>query len=80
MNSACLHHCIATLGHFMAQTIDINVSLTAVGLMWNLADFTRGHRNRLNKEAAAAAPTDDDAAAAPVRRIYISFFLLTHSA
>jgi hypothetical protein len=40
----CLRQCIATLGSFGMQSEDLNISLTAVGLLWNLSDFIQTRR------------------------------------
>lgn len=45
----CLRQCIATLGAFGMQNEDINISLTAVGLLWNLSDFIQTKRLDLVK-------------------------------
>ncbi|CEP19238.1 hypothetical protein [Parasitella parasitica] len=48
----CLRQCIATLGSFGMQSDDLNISLTAVGLLWNLSDFIQTRRIDLKKENA----------------------------
>ncbi|CAH2044565.1 unnamed protein product, partial [Thlaspi arvense] len=35
----CLHVCIDVTGAYSAQKTDLNVSLTAIGLLWTLTDF-----------------------------------------
>ncbi|KAL1917432.1 uncharacterized protein VTP21DRAFT_3825 [Calcarisporiella thermophila] len=40
----CLHQCINALGAFGLQTEDLNVSLTAIGLLWNVSDFIQTKR------------------------------------
>ncbi|KAI8376178.1 uncharacterized protein BYT42DRAFT_573702 [Radiomyces spectabilis] len=47
----CLRQCIATLGSFGMQSEDLNISLTAVGLLWNLADFIQTQRLEVVKNA-----------------------------
>ncbi|KAI8636873.1 hypothetical protein BD408DRAFT_396694 [Parasitella parasitica] len=47
----CLRQCIATLGSFGMQSDDLNISLTAVGLLWNLSDFIQTRRIDLGKES-----------------------------
>ena len=34
-----LHRCVTCIGAFGAQRLDVNVSLTALGMVWTLADF-----------------------------------------
>ncbi|KAI9487745.1 MAG: hypothetical protein EXX96DRAFT_615499 [Benjaminiella poitrasii] len=46
----CLRQCIATLGSFGMQSDDLNISLTAVGLLWNLSDFIQTRRMDLCKQ------------------------------
>ncbi|KAI8971243.1 hypothetical protein BDB01DRAFT_811861 [Pilobolus umbonatus] len=46
----CLRQCIATLGSFGMQSEDLNISLTAVGLLWNLSDFIQTRRVELREE------------------------------
>ncbi|GAN02041.1 protein MON2 homolog isoform X3 [Mucor ambiguus] len=50
----CLRQCIATLGSFGMQSDDLNISLTAVGLLWNLSDFIQTRRIDLGKESTQA--------------------------
>lgn len=42
LDEAGLRHLLEILGHrFISQTADINISLTAVGLLWDVSDFLR---------------------------------------
>ncbi|RCI05076.1 hypothetical protein CU098_010695 [Rhizopus stolonifer] len=50
----CLRLCIATLGSFGMQSDDLNISLTAVGLLWNLSDFIQTRRVDLIKKQEGA--------------------------
>lgn len=36
-----LEACIKTIGRYCALRIDVNMSLTAVGLLWNIADYLK---------------------------------------
>ncbi|RKO89543.1 hypothetical protein BDK51DRAFT_35408, partial [Blyttiomyces helicus] len=45
-----LHQCIETIGSFGAQGEDLNISLTAVGLLWSLSDFVLTKRVDLEKK------------------------------
>jgi hypothetical protein len=36
--------CIACMGAFGAQVSDVNISLTAIGMVWTVADFAKGKR------------------------------------
>lgn len=52
-----LRQCIAALGSFGMQVDDLNISLTAVGLLWNLSDFIQTRRVDL---ATTQNSTSDD--------------------
>lgn len=53
----CLRQCIATLGSFGMQSDDLNISLTAVGLLWNLSDFIQTRRIDLATKMNVTATT-----------------------
>ncbi|KAI9254748.1 hypothetical protein EDC94DRAFT_678828 [Helicostylum pulchrum] len=55
----CLRQCIATLGSFGMQSDDLNISLTAVGLLWNLSDFIQTRRMELKKSQPDTNETVD---------------------
>ncbi|KAL0093822.1 hypothetical protein F4703DRAFT_1831802 [Phycomyces blakesleeanus] len=55
----CLRQCIATLGSFGMQCEDLNISLTAVGLLWNLSDFIQ--TKRLDSIKDLESDTSDEA-------------------
>ena len=44
---SCLHRCIQTLGQFAMQKDDLNISLTTISMIWNVADFVRVKRTSL---------------------------------
>ncbi|KAJ3237116.1 hypothetical protein HDU77_011688 [Chytriomyces hyalinus] len=48
-----LLECIETLGVFGAQQEDINISLTTIGLLWNISDNILMRRQKLEKEKKA---------------------------
>ncbi|KAF7724885.1 hypothetical protein EC973_000598 [Apophysomyces ossiformis] len=50
LSADCLRQCIATLGSFSTQSDDLNISLTAVGLLWNLSDFLQTKRLDTTKD------------------------------
>lgn len=56
----CLRQCIATLGAFGTQSEDLNISLTAVGLLWNLSDFIQTKRLALLTKMGTTDATLDD--------------------
>ncbi|KAJ3034915.1 hypothetical protein HDV00_004525, partial [Rhizophlyctis rosea] len=44
-----LHTCIEAIGSFGAQSDDLNISLTAVGLLWQVSDFVLTKRHELEQ-------------------------------
>ncbi|CAO3644476.1 unnamed protein product [Cunninghamella echinulata] len=54
----CLRQCIATLGAFGTQREDLNISLTAVGLLWNVSDFIQTRRLTLINESGSKDDVD----------------------
>ncbi|KAJ3156735.1 hypothetical protein HDU86_003501 [Geranomyces michiganensis] len=54
LNPTVLHQCIEALGSFGAQTDDLNISLTAVGLLWSISDFVLTKRGELEEEKVDA--------------------------
>ncbi|XP_044741500.1 protein MON2 homolog isoform X2 [Chrysoperla carnea] len=45
----CLPQCVDTVNKFGFQTEELNISLTAVGLMWNISDYFHQNRNKLSE-------------------------------
>ncbi|TDG45537.1 hypothetical protein AWZ03_008043 [Drosophila navojoa] len=43
----CLPLCISTAAKFGSQTQELNISLTAIGLMWNISDFFNQNQDKL---------------------------------
>ncbi|XP_055839382.1 protein MON2 homolog isoform X2 [Episyrphus balteatus] len=43
----CLPLCISTASKFGSQTQELNISLTAIGLMWNISDFFNQNQEKL---------------------------------
>lgn len=50
MPCASLQVCIQTAAKFGLQTQDLNVSLTAIGLLWNIADYLYSNKGRVSAE------------------------------
>ncbi|KAJ3021237.1 hypothetical protein HKX48_008942 [Thoreauomyces humboldtii] len=50
LNPTVLHQCIEALGSFGAQADDLNISLTAIGLLWSMSDFVLTKRQDLEEE------------------------------
>ncbi|KAJ3006215.1 UNVERIFIED_CONTAM: hypothetical protein HDU68_004209, partial [Siphonaria sp. JEL0065] len=53
-----LFECIQTLGCFGSQPDDINISLTTIGLLWNISDNILTRRQKLEKDGKADSPTN----------------------
>ncbi|KAJ2961960.1 hypothetical protein NQZ79_g2896 [Umbelopsis isabellina] len=47
-----LRQCTSTLGCFCTQRDDLNISLTAIGLLWNVSDFILTKKQELEKSGA----------------------------
>ncbi|KAJ9076915.1 Endocytosis and vacuole integrity protein [Entomophthora muscae] len=75
---SCLRDCILTVGRFGLQDQDMNTSLTAVGMLWNVLDYIQ---RRLDGDAGSAdeidyhAPvTDDTATPVALRQLLLLTF------
>uniref|UniRef100_M4DVQ9 Protein MON2 homolog n=1 Tax=Brassica campestris TaxID=3711 RepID=M4DVQ9_BRACM len=56
----CLHVCIDVTGAYSAQKTDLNISLTAIGLLWTLTDFVaKGLHHGSLMEKESGLNTDD---------------------
>lgn len=42
LDADAMRQCITCLGHFGRQTDDVNISLNAIGLLWNVSDAVQG--------------------------------------
>ncbi|KAJ3064875.1 hypothetical protein HDU98_011758 [Podochytrium sp. JEL0797] len=51
-----LYEVIQTLGCFGSQPDDINISLTTIGLLWNISDSILTRRQKLEKEGKGSSP------------------------
>ncbi|XP_076261833.1 mon2 homolog, regulator of endosome-to-Golgi trafficking [Rhynchophorus ferrugineus] len=45
----CLPQCVDTVAKFGCQTQELNISLTSVGLMWNISDYFHQNQGKLNQ-------------------------------
>lgn len=52
LNPLVLFICIEGLGLFGSQTEDLNISLTAIALLWSISDFVLGKKQEVEKELA----------------------------
>jgi hypothetical protein len=53
----CLALFITTIGCYGLQSSDINISLTAIGLLWPIADFLIRHGHRIEQKSSTDAAT-----------------------
>lgn len=49
----CLPLCINTASRFASKSNELNISLTAIGLMWNISDYFNQNRDKLSQPQAA---------------------------
>lgn len=49
-----LQNCVEVAAKFGLQNRELNISLTAIGLLWNISDFFYQNRQRIESELAAA--------------------------
>ncbi|XP_023214026.1 protein MON2 homolog isoform X4 [Centruroides sculpturatus] len=49
MPCMCLRQCVDTAAKFGSQSQELNVSLTAVGLLWNIADYLFQNQEKIHK-------------------------------
>ncbi|KAG5456511.1 MAG: hypothetical protein BJ554DRAFT_3728, partial [Olpidium bornovanus] len=66
LSPECLRQCIGTLGTFGLVPEDINISLTAVGLLWNVSDYIQTKRQEFRTSGLpedsvdASEPKEED--------------------
>ncbi|XP_059291369.1 uncharacterized protein LOC132044850 isoform X2 [Lycium ferocissimum] len=59
--AGCLHVCIDVTGAYSAQNTELNISLTAIGLLWTSTDFiVKGLLYRQNEEKESGRTTDSN--------------------
>ncbi|GAB6021011.1 hypothetical protein CHUAL_003649 [Chamberlinius hualienensis] len=59
MPSVCLKLCVDTVARFGSQSQELNVSLSAVGLLWNVADHFHQNSERIRGALAAVASDEN---------------------
>lgn len=64
MPSSCLRLCVDSVARFGSQSQELNVSLSAIGLLWNVADHFHQNQERICQNLTANASDDLVAAAA----------------
>ncbi|OZJ05240.1 hypothetical protein BZG36_02292 [Bifiguratus adelaidae] len=54
LDASNLFLCIQVLGDFCSQKEDLNISLTAIGILWNVSDYLKNRRLALRGEKSSA--------------------------
>jgi len=60
MPCPCLHYCLEAASRFGTQSQELNISLTAIGLLWNISDFFSQNQAKLTLALAAEPPGSAD--------------------
>ncbi|XP_072945824.1 protein MON2 homolog [Epargyreus clarus] len=73
----CLRRVLAAAAAFARQTKELNISLTAVGLMWNISDYLYHNRDKLSAALANEVNVGPETGAdlPPLDRLWISLYL-----
>ncbi|XP_052750934.1 protein MON2 homolog [Galleria mellonella] len=75
----CLRKVLTTAAAFAHQTKELNISLTAVGLMWNISDYLYHNRDKLvaalASEAAVCPELPHNADLAPLDRLWMCLYI-----
>ncbi|KAF9917169.1 hypothetical protein BX616_001738 [Lobosporangium transversale] len=73
LNARNLQLCIDTLAAFGYQTEDLNISLTSVGLLWNISDFIQQSIRDLDRSASDLKPDENQSESEAVDEITLEF-------
>ncbi|XP_022784455.1 protein MON2 homolog [Stylophora pistillata] len=60
MPCTCIKVVVDVAGKFGLQPQELNISLTAIGLLWNISDFLSQHREKIRTELQGAETTTND--------------------
>ncbi|CAH0731493.1 unnamed protein product, partial [Brenthis ino] len=72
----CLRRVLAAAAAFARQTKELNISLTAVGLMWNISDYLYHNRDKLSAALASeAAAPDAQPDLPPLDRLWMCLYI-----
>uniref|UniRef100_T1D1X0 Protein MON2 homolog n=1 Tax=Cupiennius salei TaxID=6928 RepID=T1D1X0_CUPSA len=55
----CLQLCVEVTAKFSSQSLEINVSLAAVGLLWNIGDYLFQNHQKISEDLEASSTTDE---------------------
>eukprot|EP00698_Gefionella_okellyi_P007295 TRINITY_DN1772_c0_g1_i1.p1 TRINITY_DN1772_c0_g1~~TRINITY_DN1772_c0_g1_i1.p1 ORF type:complete len:1448 (+),score=361.17 TRINITY_DN1772_c0_g1_i1:50-4393(+) len=67
----CLERCISVIGRYCLQRVDVNISLTAIGLLWDFADFLK----KQHESIMSALSTSGDGKASSPGAVYGNLWL-----
>ncbi|XP_045780169.1 protein MON2 homolog isoform X1 [Maniola jurtina] len=73
----CLRRVLAAAAAFARQTKELNISLTAVGLMWNISDYLYHNRDKLSAALSSEAVSLPDAQPdlPPLDRLWMCLYI-----
>ncbi|XP_050555397.1 protein MON2 homolog isoform X2 [Spodoptera frugiperda] len=75
----CLRQVLAAAAAFATQTKELNISLTAVGLMWNISDYLYHNRDKLvaalASDAAVCPELPQHAALPPLDKLWMCLYI-----
>jgi hypothetical protein len=74
---SCLPLCIQTAARFGTQLVELNISLTAIGLLWNVSDFLEQNRDAIEADADGAVDADPNWTGShltPFERLWLCLF------
>ncbi|RVE48352.1 hypothetical protein evm_007012 [Chilo suppressalis] len=75
----CLRRVLSAAAAFASQTKELNISLTAVGLMWNISDYLYHNRDKLvvalAKDAAVCPEVPNHAELPPLDKLWMCLYI-----
>ncbi|XP_028178796.1 protein MON2 homolog isoform X2 [Ostrinia furnacalis] len=75
----CLRRVLSCAAAFASQTKELNISLTAVGLMWNISDYLYHNRDKLAvalaKDAAVCPEVPNHAELPPLDKLWMCLYI-----
>ncbi|KAK2183610.1 hypothetical protein NP493_305g02026 [Ridgeia piscesae] len=77
MPCSCLQVCVDVAGRFGLQTRELNISLTAIGLLWNISDYFSQNHERIVGELAGepGGGSEGELTLPPYDALWMSVFL-----
>ncbi|XP_061380307.1 protein MON2 homolog isoform X3 [Danaus plexippus] len=71
----CLRRVLAAAAAFARQTKELNISLTAVGLMWNISDYLYHNRDKLSAALVNESVPDVQPDLPPLDRLWMCLYI-----